>query len=197
MIWNIPTTTIVGGKRFGMKWRGKFYIMPTTSSDDQENYKNEQLSSEDEFEKSLVSEVLSTLRKVTPSPPGKTNKEEGRVPVLPKDQAGIIISRRRRVAIYLVHFSPGTSDQYYDEVYFDSSGSSDEEEDVRVGRNDPSGERGDKKKKHPRKVKKLTNDELFYDPEMDKEDERWVRRKCMSYYNGEQALKWVKGYLDG
>ena len=36
-----------------------------------------------------------------------------------------------------------------------------------------------------RKFKKLSNDELFYDPNMDDEDEKWVRRQRMAYHNGE------------
>ena len=36
-----------------------------------------------------------------------------------------------------------------------------------------------------KKIKKLTNDELFYDPDMDDEDEKWVKRQRMAYHNGE------------
>lgn len=35
-----------------------------------------------------------------------------------------------------------------------------------------------------KKVRKLTNDELFYDPKMDEEDERWIKRQRMAYHNG-------------
>ena len=34
------------------------------------------------------------------------------------------------------------------------------------------------------KVPKLSNDELFYDPDMDEDDERWVQRQRMAYHNG-------------
>ena len=38
------------------------------------------------------------------------------------------------------------------------------------------------------KVQKLTNDELFYDPQLDEEDERWVQRQRLSYHNGSWFL---------
>ena len=39
-----------------------------------------------------------------------------------------------------------------------------------------------------KKVRKLTNDELFYDPHMDEEDEKWVKRQRMAYHNGRRAM---------
>ena len=33
--------------------------------------------------------------------------------------------------------------------------------------------------------RKLTNEELFYDPHMDEEDEQWVKRQRMAYHNGQ------------
>ena len=41
-------------------------------------------------------------------------------------------------------------------------------------------------KKPSRRIKKLTNDELLYDPDMDDEDERWVQRQRMAYHNGKE-----------
>lgn len=41
-----------------------------------------------------------------------------------------------------------------------------------------------KKRASKRKVLKLTNDELFYDPNMDDEDEKWVERQRQAYHNG-------------
>ena len=71
--------------------------------------------------------------------------------------------------------------QFYDQVYFDSSESSDEEEAVAASSEDvPRRRRG----RTSRKVKKLTNDELFYDPNMDDEDEKWMNRRRMAYHNG-------------
>ncbi len=35
-----------------------------------------------------------------------------------------------------------------------------------------------------KKILKLSNDELFYDPNMDDDDERWVERQRQSYHNG-------------
>ena len=32
--------------------------------------------------------------------------------------------------------------------------------------------------------RRLTNEELFYDPHMDEEDEQWVKRQRMAYHNG-------------
>lgn len=78
--------------------------------------------------------------------------------------------------------------QYYDEIYFDSSESSENEDDEE--RMESASARGSKAQgSHgagKRKFKKLTNDELFYDPNMDDEDEKWVRRQRMAYHNGEE-----------
>lgn len=71
-------------------------------------------------------------------------------------------------------------EDYYDDIYFDSSGSSSEGE----GGSERTEAGGEKCGGATRKVKKLTNDELFYDPNMDEEDERWVRRQRMAYHNG-------------
>lgn len=65
-----------------------------------------------------------------------------------------------------------TEPEYYDDIYFDSSGSEDE-------RDDSEGIR-----KIGKKVRKMTDDELFYDPKMDEEDERWMKRQRMTYLNG-------------
>ena len=84
--------------------------------------------------------------------------------------------------------------QFYDEVYFDSSESSDDEGEIAGtgegtgpnggGQRGPSGGR---KRKVNRK-QKLTNDDLFYDPNMDEEDEKWMNRKRMAYHNGEVCI---------
>lgn len=34
------------------------------------------------------------------------------------------------------------------------------------------------------KMRKLTNDELLYDPNMDDDNEKWVERQRMAYHNG-------------
>ena len=72
---------------------------------------------------------------------------------------------------------------YYDEIYFDSS--SDEGS---GGGEEVTGEDAEKKKKRRKKFRKLTNDELFYDPHMDEEDEKWVNRQRMAYHNGKEKL---------
>ena len=64
-------------------------------------------------------------------------------------------------------------EEYYNEIYFDSS-DSDDGESVAEGI-----------KKVGKKVRKMTNDELFYDPRMDEEDEKWMKRQRTSYLNGE------------
>ena len=69
-----------------------------------------------------------------------------------------------------------TEDEFYDDIYF-SSGSSEE---VSDGGDVDHG----KKKQKKNKRRKLTNDELLYDPNMDKEDEKWVNRQRMAYHNG-------------
>lgn len=71
---------------------------------------------------------------------------------------------------------------YYDDVYF-SSGSSVAEGDGEDGEGE-SREGGRKKKKTKHRV--LTNDELFYDPNMDDDDQKWVNRQRMAYHNGKQ-----------
>ena len=63
--------------------------------------------------------------------------------------------------------------EYYDDIYFDSSGSEDE-------RGESEGIR-----KVGKKVRKMTNEELFYDPKMDEEDEKWMKRQRMTYLSGE------------
>ncbi len=80
------------------------------------------------------------------------------------------------------------SSKYYDEVYFDSDDSS-SVEDMREadgeGGGAPAVGKGKQEEGEAKKVKKLTNDELFYDPNMDDDDEKWVNRKRMAYHNGE------------
>lgn len=72
-------------------------------------------------------------------------------------------------------------DEYYDKVYFDSSGSSDEGEMEAVSNGRVNASRV---KSAGNKVRKLTNDELFYDPDVDAEDEKWVNRQRLAYHNG-------------
>lgn len=62
--------------------------------------------------------------------------------------------------------------ELYDELYFDSSES--EGEDCPTGRTRNVG----------KKVCKMSNDDLFYDPDLDDEDEKWVNRQRMTYHNG-------------
>ena len=79
------------------------------------------------------------------------------------------------------------SPEYYDEVYFDSDSSEGGDEERRPGQEaDAESSEGEATcRRLPKKVRKLTNDELFYDPDMDDDDERWIRRKRMAYHNGE------------
>ena len=76
------------------------------------------------------------------------------------------------------------SAEFYDDVYF-SSGSSMEEGDVE-DEGDESREGGRRKKKKKTEHRVLTNDELFYDPDMDDDDQKWVNRQRMAYHNGKQ-----------
>ena len=78
--------------------------------------------------------------------------------------------------------TPSTSskdkkEEFYDDIYF-SSASSENISD------EGDGDREKKKKQKKSKRRKLTNDELLYDPNMDKEDERWINRQRMAYRNG-------------
>ena len=79
------------------------------------------------------------------------------------------------VADDLSSSAPG-EEEYYDDIYFDSSDSDDE-----------GGVAEGSIRKVGKKVRKMTNDELFYDPKMDEEDERWMKRQRMNYLNGEIA----------
>ena len=80
------------------------------------------------------------------------------------------------------------SPEYYDEVYFDSDSSDGGvvSKDSGAGRDaDAESSEGESScRRSGKKVRKLTNDELFYDPNMDDEDEKWVRHQRMSYHNG-------------
>ncbi len=83
------------------------------------------------------------------------------------------------------------SPEYYDDVYFDSDSSEGGEADGGGAGLDADGESSEgegMQRKVGKKVRKLTNDELFYDPNMDEEDEKWIRRQRMAYHNGEWFL---------
>ncbi len=67
--------------------------------------------------------------------------------------------------------------EVYDELYFDSSES--EGEDCLTGRTRNVG----------KKVCKLSNEELFYDPNIDDENEKWVNRQRMAYHNSKYVYK--------
>lgn len=73
--------------------------------------------------------------------------------------------------------SKDKEEEFYDDIYFSSASS----EDMSDGADGDS-----RKKKKKSKRRKLTNDELLYDPNMDREDERWVNRQRMAYRNGIQ-----------
>uniref|UniRef100_A0A1X7TFQ4 Uncharacterized protein n=1 Tax=Amphimedon queenslandica TaxID=400682 RepID=A0A1X7TFQ4_AMPQE len=49
------------------------------------------------------------------------------------------------------------------------------------------------KLKTKRKVRKLTNDELFYDPNLDDEDEKWVEKQRRTYRNAKEKSFKKKG----
>ena len=83
----------------------------------------------------------------------------------------------------------GTAEQrsaeYYDDVYFSSSSSMGEEGVGAAGEDESRVGGRKKKKKKKAKHRVLTNDELFYDPDMDEDDQKWVNRQRMAYHNGE------------
>lgn len=68
--------------------------------------------------------------------------------------------------------------ELYDEDYF-SSGSED---------NDMVGGMPSKSKK---RREMLTNDELFYDPDMDDEDEKWVTKQRQQHMNKGMYIMWI------
>ena len=98
---------------------------------------------------------------------------------------------------------PSVAQQFYDDIYFDTDEEEDEDDDQdaagapaprsvaplsdsttpmdRIQRTVQENEQLEKKKNKAEKKKKkhpvLTNDELFYDPDMDDEDQKWVDDK--------------------
>ena len=139
-------------------------------------------SSDDEFEKEMESEVQEALEQLAaphlpalglvggPRGPGRSRlmKPDKKQPTAQNREEG------------------SKSEEFYDEVYFDSSSSSENE-----GPGEGGGGGGGEKEKgrasggrKGRKVRKLTNDELFYDPDMDDADERWINRQRLAHHNG-------------
>lgn len=84
--------------------------------------------------------------------------------------------------------------EYYDDVYFTSSSS--EDGDDEMVEDQESGPRKKIPHEDRKKYRKLTNDELFYDPEMDEKDERWVRRQRMAYHNVKASEELTKSKSD-
>ncbi|CAG8562188.1 3073_t:CDS:2 [Dentiscutata erythropus] len=66
-------------------------------------------------------------------------------------------------------------EQYYEDVYFDSD-LDNETSEVDNEQNNPTEIYSIKKSR-----KKLTKDELFYDPEIDNDDEIWMKKKLAQY----------------
>ncbi|XP_063803944.1 E2F-associated phosphoprotein isoform X2 [Pseudophryne corroboree] len=103
-------------------------------------------SSEDEFEKEMEKELNSTMKTVEGSWQGLRT---GAAPVSATP-------------------AEGSSQQYYDDIYFDSDL---EEEAAETG----------KKQRQKRKIP--TNDDLLYDPDEDDRDQEWVDARRRSYRN--------------
>lgn len=53
------------------------------------------------------------------------------------------------------------------------------------------------RKRKANKKQRLTNDDLFYDPNMDDEDEKWMNRQRMAYHNGEVCIPMVQCAEEG
>ncbi|RIA93695.1 E2F-associated phospho protein [Glomus cerebriforme] len=64
-------------------------------------------------------------------------------------------------------------EKYYDKLYFDSDTTDEEKTEV--------SSKESKKVLKPEQRKKLTNDELLYDPELDTQDELWMEKKLSQY----------------
>ena len=129
--------------------------------------------SSDEFEKDMESQAKEALREVLGASladlvNGGELKPKPVEPAQPAQAAGPSKAAGKPEEAEV---------EYYDDIYFDSDS----------GEEEANGNGGEKKEKKKRKtkVRKLTNDELFYDPDMDDEDERWVTRQRMAYHNGE------------
>ena len=93
-------------------------------------------------------------------------------------------------------------------MYFDSSSSGEEEEGkegdqdrrqegMEVGGGNEEGDSvAGRSGGSAKKVRKLTDDELFYDPKMDEKDARWIKRCRMAYHNGGWRQWWVETMVD-
>eukprot|EP00058_Branchiostoma_floridae_P021577 XP_002607067.1 hypothetical protein BRAFLDRAFT_57355 [Branchiostoma floridae] len=73
------------------------------------------------------------------------------------------------------------ADEFYNDIYFDSDEDSDNEQTQDV----QNGVKGQEVKSHEanlgKKHRVMTNDELFYDPNMDADDEKWMTRQREKY----------------
>ena len=48
-------------------------------------------------------------------------------------------------------------------------------------------EKRERSERRRNECRRPTDEELFYDPHMDEEDEKWVQRQRMAYHNGQSA----------
>ena len=125
-------------------------------------------TNEDQSTKS-TSDALSTADTETVQE-AKTGKETEAISKTPSNKQGADSSDRATSI-------KDKKEEFYDDIYF-SSASSENMSD------EGDGDHEKKKKQKKSKRRKLTNDELLYDPNMDKEDERWINRQRMAYRNG-------------
>lgn len=140
--------------------------------------KKEEGSSSDEFEKEMESQAKEALREALGTSLAELVNDGGLKP-RPIESAQPVQAAAGLSNTTTVTDNPKAEVEYYDDIYFDSES---EEEETKGNDKD----RAEKKKnKTKKKVRKLTNDELFYDPDMDDDDERWVARQRMAYHNGE------------
>lgn len=117
---------------------------------------------EDEFEKEMASELSATMDCLT------TAFSKGK-----KD--GVEAGPSRVESVKPQTKEPEEDDsEFYDDVYFDSD-DSDVEDSVTAEKKMPKPKTGREKRRI------LSNDELFYDPQMDDRDQQWMDAKRRSY----------------
>ncbi|XP_063592003.1 E2F-associated phosphoprotein-like [Penaeus indicus] len=117
---------------------------------------------EDEFEKEMASELSATMTCLTTA--FSKGKEDG-VKAGPSQVESEKIQAKD---------SEENDSEFYDDVYFDSD-DSEAEDSATAERTMPKPKTGREKRRI------LSNDELFYDPQMDDRDQQWMDAKRRSY----------------
>ncbi|XP_006820475.1 E2F-associated phosphoprotein-like [Saccoglossus kowalevskii] len=118
-------------------------------------------SSEDDFEKEVEAELDATMKSLE-----EKHKNMGEHTLADTRGAASTssanLSENKEIK--------GLEEAFYDDIYFDTD---DEEEDEKVNTS--------KNKKAKKKHRVVSNDDLFYDPDIDDENERWINKQRDRY----------------